>query len=426
MSVLSDPVYYKFQDKFSEIKAAANLDNIILMDSDLRILVDATGELPSGERYLMAEADQAELESVWDGNVVTSLLYPGKYGRLYKSAYAPVMDSKDRRVVAALRVEASAEFLEIIETLSFVLFMGVLIITALAALIGMLIARSIVVPIKTLVRASERIANGELDTEVVIRSRDEIGFFARTFNQMARNLKKSYEEVEERGRQIAELSASVAHEVRSPISAIQGFTELLEDELENDDVALEYTTDIKGEIKVLNSKITDFIHFAKPLSIDLIPLDIIVVIESALASMEKEIYDNAVSIVTNFSSAMPNALGDFDQLRSLFTNLIRNGIQSMNAGGTLIISASFLEDKEHHNMGFIEIKIEDTGCGMDSEALQRAFEPFFTTKGRGTGLGLAIVKKIVDVHKGSIELKSDVGIGTTVKVRLPADGNFTV
>ena len=91
-------------------------------------------------------------------------------------------------------MEASARFLSIINNVGLVLLISGVIITAMAALLGMLIARSIVNPIKKLVIASQRIAGGDLDTVVVIKSRDEVGFFARTFNQMARNLRKLYQE----------------------------------------------------------------------------------------------------------------------------------------------------------------------------------------------------------------------------------------
>jgi signal transduction histidine kinase len=438
MPALGEEGYSRLQERLAAAKTAANLDNVILIGDENKVLADANGELRVGEEYLILKADRVELESVWKGRSEASLLYPGKGGRLYKSAYAPVM-TEDQEVLAVLRVEASARFLSIIKNMGFFLLLSALIITAIAALLGMLIARSIVIPVKRLVRASQRIANGDLDTAVLIRSRDEIGFFARTFNQMARNLKKLYQEVEDRGRQIAELSASVAHEVRSPISAIQGFTELLEDDLDDDDPRLEYTTDIKSEIQVVNSKITDFIHFARPLEIEPIPLDITEVLESALASMDKEATDSGVSFVTSFGSDLPAVLGDSEQLRGLFVNLVRNAVQAMDKGGGLIVSADVVDEDTRHktqdsgnetqNIGFktqdslefpfVEIIIEDTGCGMSPEAMERAFEPFFTTKGSGTGLGLAIAKKIIDAHSGKIELESGLGRGTTVRVFLP-------
>ena len=408
-------------------RAATNLDNVVLIGPGLKnriwesiIWADANDKLSFGEPHWAASADQTELALVWAGNVAISPLYADGKDK-YKSAYAPVI-SREGKVVAVLRVEASAEFLNITNRVGFILLASALGITAVAALIGMLIARSIVIPIKELVRASQNVAGGALDTEVVIESGDEIGFFARTFNQMTRNLRKLYEEVEERGRQIAELSASVAHEVRSPISAIQGFTELLEDDMDDDDPGQEYIADIKSEVRILNAKVTDFMDFARPLELDLIPMDIAEVLESALVSMDKEATDGNVGIVTNFGPDLPIIQGDFARLRGLFVNLIRNAIQAMEDGGGLIISANPSHQSVQNTeteRSFVEVRIEDTGCGMDPGAQEHAFEPFFTTKGSGTGLGLAIVKKIVDAHRGRIELDSEVEQGTIVKVFLP-------
>jgi signal transduction histidine kinase len=422
-SVLGEYASSEIKKKLDIAREAAGLDNVILIGIENKVLVDAKGKLETGEPYVILEADRTELNLAWSGNAQASVLYPdpGKEGRLYKSAYAPVTTTNDE-IVAVLRIDASAEFLNTINSVGFGLILSALIITAIAAFLGMLIARSIVIPIKELVRASQRIANGDLNTEVLIRSRDEIGFFARTFNQMARNLKKLYEEVEQRVRQIAELSASVAHEVRSPISAIQGFTELLEEDFGSDDPRLEYTADIKSEIKILNSKITDLIHFARPLKIEPVPLDIAEVLEASLVSMDKEVIDSNVSVVTNLSSDLPAVSGDFELLRGLFINLIRNAIQAMDSGGGLVVSANVANGSMQNvdnDLDSVEIRVEDTGCGMPPEAVVRAFEPFFTTKGSGTGLGLAIVKKIVQAHSGKIELESDAGRGTTVKVFLP-------
>lgn len=411
------------QEELDAARTAAKLYNIILIGAEDKVLADANGELQAGVEYGILKADRVELDSVWKGEAKASLLYPDKAGRLYKSAYAPVK-AEDGLVMAVVRVEASARFLSTINSMGLILLISGVVITAMAALVGMLIARSIVNPIKKLVIASQRIAGGDLNTIVLIKSRDEIGFFARTFNQMARNLRKLYQEVEQRGRQIAELSASVAHEVRSPISTIQGYTELLEDDLDDDDPGLEYIAGIKNEIKILNSKITDFIYFARPLSIEPIPVDVIEILDSALISMEKEITDSGVSIITNLSSEIAEVQGDFDQLRSLFINLIRNAVQAMDKGGGLIVSARMSNGSKQDvnaDPDYVEVRIEDTGCGINPETLDRAFDPFFTTKGIGTGLGLAISKKIVDIHNGKIELENNVGLGATVTVFLPID-----
>ena len=237
-----------------------------------------------------------------------------------------------------------------------------------------------------------------------------------------KNLKKLYEEVASQGRQIAELSASVAHEVRSPISAIKGFTELLDDELDEDDPRREYIHDIQEEINILNLKVTDFIHFARPLTIDYNQLDITEVLESAMASMEKEAIDKDIEVQFKFDKDLPIIMGDYEQLRSLFINLIRNAIQAMENDGKLTIGASHINGSPRSiikSPRLIEIIIRDTGCGMTSDEIDKAFDPFFTKKINGTGLGLSICKKIVSAHNGEIRLESIPSVGTTVRIFLP-------
>jgi len=179
---------------------------------------------------------------------------------------------------------------------------------------------------------------------------------------------------------------------------------------------MEHISDIKSEIQVLNSKVTDFIHFARPLVIDPYPLDIAEVLETALASTDKEIIDNNISVIKEFPENIPYAMGDFEQLRGLFINLIRNSIQAMDEGGDLCI-----EMESDNSDNFVRINIRDEGCGMSPEDIEMAFEPFFTKKINGTGLGLSIVKKIVDAHQGHIEIESKVGLGTIVSVFLPVE-----
>jgi signal transduction histidine kinase/uncharacterized protein YneF (UPF0154 family) len=414
--------YNTIKEKLSSVNTQeADLDNIILIGPENKVIADAEGKLPIGQELANLKADQIELKTAWSGKAEASLLFPGKDGRQHKSAYAPVT-TKDGRVVAVVRVEASARFLDTVNRVAIVLLTIALIITAFAALLGILIARTVVIPIKELVRASQRIASGNLDTEVKVKSRDEIGFFARTFNQMARNLKKLYEEVAAQGRQIAELSASVAHEVRSPISAIKGFTELLEDELDEGDSRREYIYDIKEEINILNSKVTDFIHFARPLTIDPSPLDITEVLESAMVPMDKEVLDKGISVKYKLAKELPFIMGDYEQLRGLFINLIRNAVQAMESEGELTLSANFINGDAKSmikSSRLIEVIIRDNGCGMTPNELEKAFDPFFTKKINGTGLGLSICKKIITAHNGEIRLESIPRVGTTVRVFLP-------
>ncbi len=120
-----------------------------------------------------------------------------------------------------------------------------------------------------------------------------------------------------------------------------------------------------------------------------------------------------IQVTLDFPASLPSALGDVDQIRIVFANLVRNGREAMPQGGRLSVQGRAVNDT-------VEIDIADTGVGISAENLSRITEPLFSTKARGLGLGLAIVRAILDKNKGSLCVASEVGRGTTCTVRLTA------
>jgi len=120
-----------------------------------------------------------------------------------------------------------------------------------------------------------------------------------------------------------------------------------------------------------------------------------------------------IEVVKEFSPSLPKVMADFDQLQQIFTNLTLNAIQAMPDGGRLTLRSSAVD-------GEVRIDVQDTGCGIPKENLNKLFTPFFTTKekGKGVGLGLAVVHGIIEKHKGRIKVQSEVGKGTTFSVYL--------
>ena len=125
---------------------------------------------------------------------------------------------------------------------------------------------------------------------------------------------------------------------------------------------------------------------------------------------------NNVEVVTKLGEGLPQIMADAEQLQQVFLNLIDNAIQAMPQGGKLSVHTS-----QGDNIARVEFK--DTGVGITPESMPKIFQPFFTTKARGAGLGLAIVKSIVESHHGNVEVKSEVGKGTTFIITLPKEGN---
>ncbi|MCP2619565.1 ATP-binding protein, partial [Candidatus Aminicenantes bacterium AC-335-K20] len=137
------------------------------------------------------------------------------------------------------------------------------------------------------------------------------------------------------------------------------------------------------------------------------------IIEESIKLISNELKGKKITIEKSFESNLPTIIVDADKLRQVFTNLLMNSIEAIERKGKIKIIAGA------KNRKFVKIIISDTGCGIPSEILPEIFEPFFTTKSSGTGLGLANAKKIIEQHKGSIQVFSERGKGTTFEIIIP-------
>jgi len=145
-------------------------------------------------------------------------------------------------------------------------------------------------------------------------------------------------------------------------------------------------------------------------------LDANEILERTLSLVENQALFQNVKIIKDLSASLPKTMMDGSQIQQVFTNIILNAAEALNGEGELTVATRMVPDGES-----IEIKFTDTGCGIPKENLEKIFDPFFTTKevGRGTGLGLAVSYGIVARHKGTIDVKSEQGKGTTFIVKLP-------
>jgi two-component system sensor histidine kinase PilS (NtrC family) len=227
---------------------------------------------------------------------------------------------------------------------------------------------------------------------------------------------------------IAELAASLAHEIKNPLASIRSSVELLSTDvpLSGDEARLFQL--IVRESDRLSKLLTDFLHFSRVELREQVPISL------------RELLEEVVELQTLASSRRlpevrlewiglrePVVEGDFDLLKQLFQNLLSNASQALQAtpgGGhvTITVSRDYAANAEHYGIDpsrFVETRLADDGPGIEPADLARIFDPFFTTKRRGTGLGLAIVHRIVNVHGGAIFVESEPGRGTEFRVYLP-------
>jgi len=213
---------------------------------------------------------------------------------------------------------------------------------------------------------------------------------------------------------VGQLSAGIAHEVRNPLSSIKMSLQILEKRMSPEGNDLKRFHIARKEVEHLEKLVSDILVFARPTEPEAHRAELNMCVESSLAMAERQVAEKKIEVQMQADDRMPLVPFDSAMLQQAFLNLYLNAIDAMAEGGTLSIQTRFDAGK---NQAIVEIA--DSGSGISEEALPHIFNPFFTTKKYGTGLGLSQVKKIIDQHKGSIEILSRKDEGTRVIVTLP-------
>jgi PAS domain S-box-containing protein len=213
---------------------------------------------------------------------------------------------------------------------------------------------------------------------------------------------------------LGQLAGGVGHELRNPLGAIKNAAYFLNMVLEQPEPEVKETLEILDkEVASCEHIISSLLEFARQKPPAKHRTDIADIIQRTLSHMR---VPEKVEVVSQHDRALPLILADPDQLSQVFDNVILNAVQAMPEGGQLVIKYSVPEP------GWVAISFTDTGVGMSPEAMKSLFQPLFTTKAKGIGLGLAIVKTLVEGHKGTIEVQSELGEGSTFTVKLPISG----
>ena len=296
--------------------------------------------------------------------------------------------------------------------------------------LGILLASSLITillvwrftrPIAKLSEAAREVAKGDLSVRVAVdQNTDEMGKLATRFNEMTAKLETTREletklQETEKSAVVGRLASAIAHEIRNPLNYINLTLDHLrakfvpEDNLKREQFE-KLTSQLKTEVARINTQISDFLRYSRPLKLNLQPTILRPLIEDSLRIIEAQAAEQEINITVNQPDEASEIMGDGEVLRSVFNNLFINAIQAMPNGGNLDVDITTLEK-------YVKIEVTDTGEGIPVENIAKIFEPYFSTKETGTGLGLAIVKRIVDEHNGTIEVKS--GERTKFTVKLP-------
>lgn len=287
----------------------------------------------------------------------------------------------------------------------------------ISLLLGLLISKKILGPVSALVNGARRLAKGDLEHRVPLTTSGEIGELVESFNGMADDL-VVYRRRLVRAERVAawrEIARRIAHEIKNPLSPIQMSIESLRKAYVSghsafEEIFEESTRAVLEEVAALKKIVGEFSEFARLPKPTLVAQELNPVVESTVNLYRSEQGRDRLQYAPG--DALPPVAIDREQIGRVLANLLSNSFWAVGDDGTVRVTTAREGER-------LALRVEDDGCGMKPEVLEKVFTPYFTTRQDGTGLGLAIVQRVVEDHGGSIEIESTDGSGTTVTIFLP-------
>ena len=323
---------------------------------------------------------------------------------------------------SAIRVVSSLETID--ETIrAFVLWMTLLAV-AILLLLGLsdlYFVGLILRPIREINANTEKFAQGDFSARIRQEREDEIGELCRGINHMADELSTA-ETMKN------EFISSVSHELRTPLTAIKGWAETLTDMAEMPDgegsdpaTMQKGLRVIVGETERLSEMVEELLDFSRMQSghftLQMATMDVLAELGDAVLIYMERAKKDEIRVTYTEPENLPFIIGDKNRIRQVFINVIDNAIKYTEKGGFVAITAEAAE-----NDTAVRITVQDTGCGIKKSDLAKVKTKFYKpnhTK-RGSGIGLAVADEIISLHRGTLELESEEGVGTTVIITLPA------
>lgn len=345
----------------------------------------------------------------------------------YITAYEPITDPAGSPIGMLYVGTLEQPYIDL-KTRTTLLFVGITLAGVLLAVgISIFVSRRLSTPVRALVKASRRVAEGNLDTQVPVRSRDELGALAGAFNSMAAALRARDEQLKDFARRqvmeserlavVGQLAADVAHELNNPMQGIVTYSHLLLERLPTDDPKRTSVEKIVTQASRCATIVRALLDFSRPKKPEKKLVNLCAIIEECFSLVEDRALFHNIEVVRDYADRIPEVVVDPAQIQQVFMNLIMNAAEAMNGAGRLSVTT-----RGEATRRSVQVIFRDTGHGISEENMSRIFDPFFTTKevGHGTGLGLAISFGIVKEHGGTIMVESQVGVGTAFTIELPA------
>jgi len=400
-----------------QIKEAAGVDTATIFHGDLRVSTNVL--TPEGKRAIGTRiSDEVAQVVLGQARPFTGPAFV--VNENYITRYDPVLDHLGR-VVGSLYVGVrQSAFNKLVNT-----FYERIVLVALATILATFllanpVSRRITRPLKELrdlAGANRRVAAGDMSVRVPVRAGGDVGQLAGSFNTMLDELQATHDQLvhSEKLASLGQLAAGVAHELNNPLATVLLYSDILLRECPPGDPRRADLEMIVGETKRCKGIVASLLDFARQNQVEAQPTDLNALIRNVVEVQEKRETYAEIAIVTDFDPNLPRIEADHAQLQEVFVNLMSNGVDAMPAGGMLTLRT------RSGPSGMITAEVADSGEGIPPEHLSKLFTPFFSTKpvGKGTGLGLAIVYGIIKMHRGQINVRSQVGQGTTFIIQLP-------
>ncbi len=280
----------------------------------------------------------------------------------------------------------------------------------------------------SLARAAQEIGRGRFDAQVTVRTRDELGQLADSFNQMAAELRAREDALRHAQAQLiqsekmaafGQLGAGIAHEIKNPLAGVLGLVQLTSRTLPNEDPNKAALATIEKETKRCRTIIDHLLRFARPEKVAREPVALSAVVADAVALTRHTMSTHGIELRIDVPETLPKIHASANQIQQVLMNLVMNAEQAMEERGRGVVNVAATRGADN----FVEIRVSDDGPGIPKPTMERIFEPFFTTKpaGKGTGLGLSVSFGIIRDHGGTIRVESEPGRGATFVIRLPID-----
>src|SRR5512139_2338954 len=335
--------------------------------------------------------------------------------------------TEDGKVVGVLvpltvpTFEGQPREVEFIQRINLYLLYGALVGMAIALLLGIILSRTLTRPIRELTRATHAVSEGDLSQQVPVRSKDELGELARAFNKMSAELSRSINARKQ-------MTADIAHELRTPLSLILGHAEAVHDGVlpptpENFEIIREEATRLEhlvNDLRILS------LADAGELTMNLQVIEPERLLQEVAALYQYQTQRKNVTLDLDIHSPLSSIEVDPGRMTQVLTNILDNALRHTPEGGRIVLSAQEVNDQ-------VELAVQDSGPGLRAEEIERIFERFYRTDASrqredydgGSGLGLAIAKSIIQAHGGQVSAESHIvpageeGKGLKVIIRLP-------